>query len=231
MNDVEPSARFNDRAHAGYELATDLSRFLYGQNPVVLAVPPDGLPAAAAIAEAMNAPLDLIVSRRIVAPGYPEETLGAVTPDRTLVINKALTGRLGLSDEEVEQLSIAVWAEGQRAMQLYRRGRPYPDLKGRTALIVDDGLTTGYTVIAAVISARKLEPARVVVAVPVASLEALERVRGYVDELFSLEISTETPFAVERYYKRYAPMSDQEVIWTLQHFWEERPPEGYTETF
>lgn len=231
MNDVEPSARFNDRAHAGYELAADLSRFLYGQNPMVLAVPPDGLPAASAIAEAMNAPLDLIVSRRIVAPGHAEETVGAVTPDRTLVVNKALMDRLGWGDAEVEQLSIPVWAEAQRAMQHYRRGRPYPDLKGRTALIVDDGLTTGYTVIAAVISARKLEPARVVVAVPVASLEALERVRGYVDELFSLEISAKVPFAVERYYKRYAPMSDQEVIWTLQHFWEERPPEGYTETF
>jgi putative phosphoribosyl transferase len=224
-------ARFNDRTHAGYELALDLRRFVQGQDPIVLAIPPDGIHVAASVALELDTPLDVVISRRIVAPGHEEETLGAITPDRTLVLNKPLVSKLGLSDEEVEQLTIPEWAEAQRAMQRYRRGRPASDLQGRCAVIVDDGLTTGYTMIAAVVAARNLEPARVVVAVPVASIEAIERVRGYVDDLLSLEISVQYPYSVEGHYARYEPLGDRDVIWTLDHFWSERPPQGFSETF
>jgi predicted phosphoribosyltransferase len=117
-------------------------------------------------------------------------------------------------------------------MQRYRRGRAYPTLQGFTAVIVDDGLTTGYTMLGAVISARKMEPDRVVVAVPVSSLEAMDRVREYVDELFALEISTKEDYSVAGYYRHYAPVTEQEVIWTLDHFWREHnPKEGFSETF
>lgn len=224
-------ARFNDRSHAGHELAQDLRRFVEGQNPVVLALPPDGIPVAASIAAPLDAPLDVIIARRIAAPTTLDETLGAVTPDRTLVLNKPLVSRLGLSAQQVEQLSIPEWAEAQRTMQAYRRGRPYPDLQGRTAIIVGDGLTSGYTMMAAVIAARKLEPGRVVVAVPVGSLEAIERLQSHVDDLLSLEISGEEPFSVGSYYRNYPALNDKDVIWTLDHFWSEHPPEGYTETF
>jgi putative phosphoribosyl transferase len=223
--------QYIDPTHAGHELALDLRRFLVGQTPFVLAIPPDGVPVAASVARELNAPLDLAVSRRLLAGDYHDETLGAVTPDRTLVVNKPLQAELGYSDEEVEQLSIPEWADAQRAMQRYRRGRPYPSLKGHTAIVVDDGLTTGYTMLAAVISVRKMEPERIIAAVPVSSLDAIERLRDYVDDLLALKISSAENFSVEQYYRSYAHPSDQEVIWTLDDLWSEKSPKGFTETF
>ncbi len=235
MNEYVTVAPFNDRTDAGRQLALDLPRFLHGQDPAVLALPVGGVPVAAAVASALDLPLDLLVSRRIPAPGgyglSGEDSVGAVTPDQTLVVNSELVSQLGLTDEQVEQLSIPVWADAQRRLQLYRRGRPYPDLRGKLAVIMDDGLTTGYTMMAAVIAARKLEPDRILVAVPVASIEAIERLRGYVDELHAVRISYEDPFAVSSYYKYYGPISDQDVIWTLDYFWGQHPLQGYSETF
>jgi len=224
-------ARFNDRAHAGYELALDLRRFLGDQRPVVLAIPPEGVPVAASVAAGLAASLDVLVSRRIPAPNSPEETLGAITTDRTLVLNKPLVSQLGLSDEEIEQLALPAWAEAQKALARYRGGRPFPDLRGRTAVLVGDGLTSGYTMMAAVVSVRKMEPARVMVAVPIGAIEAIERVGVAVDDLVSLEIHTDENFTVESHYARYTPFTDDEVLWTLEQFWQERPPAGYSETF
>jgi putative phosphoribosyl transferase len=223
--------RFPDRIHAGYELAQELTRFLGGQKPFILAVPPDGVLVASAIATELNVPLDITVSRRMVAPGFPDETLGAITPDRTLVVNKPLVSRLGLSNQQVEELSTPEWVEAQRVMQRYRRGRPYPNLEGYTAVIVDDGLTTGYTVMGAIISVRKLEPSSIIVAVPVSSLTAMELLRDYVDSLMALEITSADDYSVAQYYTDYPEMTEQEVIWTLDHQWSDKVPGGYTETF
>jgi predicted phosphoribosyltransferase len=217
--------------HAGYELASELRRFLGERDPIVLAIPRGGIPVATAIAHDLRAPLDLIVPRRIEAPGHPEVTLGAITPDRTLVVNTAQAAELGISDKSIEELSIPVWAEVQRTQQLYRGGRAYPDLRGHTVVIADDRLTTGYTMIAAVISARKMEPDDVVVAVPVASLEGLERVRGYVNDLVALEIASDPAFPMSLYYASAPSLSDREVSLELERFWAERPPDGYSETF
>jgi len=224
-------ARYVDPTHAGHELALDLRRFLFGQTPFVLAIPPDGVPVGASVARELNAPLDIAVSRRLLDSGRPDETLGAVTPDRTLVINKPLVAQLGLTDDAMDQISIPEWAEAQRAMQRYRRGRPYPSLQGQTAILVDDGLTTGYTILAAVISVRRMEPERIIAAVPVASLEAIERLRYYVDDLLALKISSAENFSVERYYQHYVHPSDRDVIWTLDDLWSEKSPKGFTETF
>lgn len=235
MNESTTLAHFNDRTDAGRQLALDLPRFLQGQDPVILALPMGGVPVASAVAAELTLPLDLIVSHRIPAPGARgvsgEDSVGAVTPDRTLVVNTELVRQLGFTGEQVEQLSIPVWAEAQRRLQLYRRGRPYPDLRGKAVVIIDDGLTTGYTMMAAAISARKLEPARVLVAVPVASIEAIERLGNYVDELHAVRISYEDPFAVSGYYKYYHPLKDQDVIWTMDYFWDQHPLQGYGETF
>ena len=189
------------------------------------------MPVAASIAIELNAPFDIIVSRRMLSHDNPADTLGAITPDRTLVVNRTLISQLGLDDAQVDQLSIPEWAEAQRAMQRYRRGRPYPHLGGYTAVIVDDGLTTGYTAMGAIISARKMEPDAIVLAVPVSSLAAIERLRDYVDSLLALEINAEEDFSVAQYYAHYPPMTEQEVIWTLDHLWRDRAAQGYTETF
>jgi putative phosphoribosyl transferase len=234
MSNDTPRARFNDRAHAGYELAMDLRRFLGGQQPVVLAIPPEGVPVAASVAVTLSAPLDVVISRRILPPGASEdvaEALGAVTPDRTLVVNRPLVSSLGLSDEELEQLAVPALAEAQRMQARYRGSRPFPDLRGRVALLVGDGLTSGYTMMAAVVAVRKLEPARVMVAVPVGAIEAIERVGAAVDDLLSLEIHTDSNFTVESHYAHYVPITDEDVAWTLEQFWQDRPPTEYGETF
>jgi predicted phosphoribosyltransferase len=189
------------------------------------------VPVAAAIATQLNAPFDVAVSRRMLAESDPGETLGAITPDRTLVMNKPLVSRLGLSDERVEQISIPAWAEAQRVMQRYRRGKPHAHLPGYTAVIVDDGLTTGYTAMGAIISTRNMEPDGIILAVPVSSLAAMERLRDYVDSILALEISSEDDFSVAGYYSEYPLMTEQEVIWTLDHLWRDRAAEEYTETF
>jgi predicted phosphoribosyltransferase len=223
--------RFHDRTQAGYELAQDLERFIHGKQPFVLAIPPHGVPVAASIAIELNAPFDIVVSRRMLANGNPDATLGAITPDRTLVVNRPLVSQLGLTDEQVDQLSIPEWAEAQRAQQRFRRGRPYPNLGGYTVVIVDDGLTTGYTAMGAIISARKMEPEAIVLAVPVSSLAAMERLRDFVDSIFALEISSEDDFSVAQYYAQYPELTDQEIIWTLDHLWRDPTSSGYTETF
>ncbi len=223
--------RYRDRMQAGNELAGELQRFVAGQNAVILAIPRGGLPVAEPVATQLHARLDLAITRRIAAPGRREATLGAITPDRTLVVNKTLVSQLGLPDEEVESLSIPAWAEAQRAQQLYRGNRPYPDIRGCTAVIVDDRLITGYSMMAATVSVRKLEPERVVVAVPVAYVEGMDLVRGYADEMLALEISTDPVFNTARYYANYPPVTDREVSWILEHLWSERPPTGHGETF
>lgn len=231
MNNEETQRRFNDRAHAGFALALELRRFLGDEVPVVLALARGGVPVAQAVAGALSAPLDLVVPGRIPVPGREGDTLGAITSDRTLIINTPLLSEMGLSDQELEELSIPVWAEVQRLEQVFSQVRHGMGLQGRTAVVVDDGLTTGYTMTAAVLSVRKLEPARLMVAVPVASIEAIERIRGYVDDLLSLEISSSNPFSVARYYKHYPPVTDSEIVMALEHPWSERPGEGYGETF
>jgi putative phosphoribosyl transferase len=217
--------------HAGHELAADLQRFLGGQETVILAIPKGGVPVGAAIASVLDGTLDLVVPRKLVVPGHDELTLGAITPDRTLVIDSEAASELGLTDEQIDELAIAPWSEAQRAQQLYRQSRPYPDLRGKTVILVDDRLLTGYSMMAAVASVRKLEPDRIVVAVPVSHVDGLERVRSYVDEVLSLEITTESAYMASRYYAEWMSLSDQEVIWSLEHVWEEKPPQGYSETF
>jgi putative phosphoribosyl transferase len=223
--------RFRDRLQAGYELSQDLLRFLEGRQPYILAIPPHGVLVAASIATQLNAPFDIVVSRRILTEGNPDEALGAITPDRTLVVNKSLASRLGLTSEQVDQMSIPEWAEAQRAMQHYRRGRPTPNLQGYTAVIVDDGLTTGYTAMGAIISARKMEPDDIILAAPVSSLAAIERLHDYVDSVLTLEINAQDNYSVAQYYVQYPPMRDQEVVWTLDHLWRDRATDKYTETF
>lgn len=216
---------------AGHELAEDLTRFLEGRRPFVLAIPPHGVLVGASIATQLDAPFDIVISRRILAEGIPDEALAAITPDRTLVVNKSLASRLDMSDEQVDQMSIQEWAEAQRAMQRYRRGRPVPNLRGYTAVVVDDGLTTGYTAMGAIIAARKMEPDDVILAAPVASLAAIERLHDYVDSVLTLEINAQDSYSVAQYYVQYPPMRDQEVIWTLDHLWRDRAVDRYTETF
>jgi len=179
-----PSPTFLHRQHAGAQLAAQLSRYAGRPDVIVLAIPHGGVPVGVAVARALGAPLDVIVTRRLCAPGMAQLALGAVGPDGVLVCDHELAPRFSPSDIGAEI------ARERRELQLCERAlrglRPPPEVKGKTVLLVDDGMITGTSMRAAVAWARLQLAARVVVAVPVAPAQAVKQVAGEADEVICL---------------------------------------------
>ncbi|MFQ6077458.1 MAG: phosphoribosyltransferase [Candidatus Bathyarchaeia archaeon] len=212
----EPQLRFKrhvfkDRDHAGKLLAEKL-RAYRGLDVIVLAIPSGGVPVGYAVAKGLDAPLDLMTVRKIQIPFNPEAGFGAVTVDGTAILNEPLVRHLNLSPEQVEiQISKAMRAI-ERRHRRFCGERPPPRLEGRTAIIVDDGVASGYTMLAAVASARKLNPAKIVVAVPTAPVDSLRGVAPRVDELYCLNVRDGFYFAVADAYLKWYDLGDEEVL-------------------
>lgn len=203
---------FADRADAGARLADALSD-LAGADTVVLAIPRGGVVIGEVVARTLGVPLDVVVPRKIGAPGNPELGIGAIAPgvrvldERALALLRVSPGHLDREIAEQER-------EIERREKLYRGGRPPVDLGGRVALVVDDGIATGGTAIAALRWARRTGASRVVLAVPVAPTQTLERLRDEADQVVVLE--TPEPFlAVGEWYRRFGQTTDEEVIEAL----------------
>lgn len=203
---------FADRADAGARLADALSD-LAGADTVVLAIPRGGVVIGEVVARTLGVPLDVVVPRKIGAPGNPELGIGAIAPgvrvldERALALLRVSPGHLDREIAEQER-------EIERREKLYRGGRPPVDLGGRVALVVDDGIATGGTAIAALRWARRAGASRVVLAVPVAPTQTLERLRDEADRVVVLE--TPEPFlAVGEWYRRFGQTTDEEVIEAL----------------
>ena len=208
---------FTDRLGAGRQLAEELLRRGYsGENTVVLAIPCGGVPVAYSVAKALRAPLDLIIPRKIPIPSNPEAGFGAVTADGTVILNQPLVAQLSLPPEEIAALAQRVLGEVQRRVQEYRGNRPPPELKGKTVILIDDGLASGFTMIAAVRAARRQEPTKVIVAVPVSPASSVRRVEPLVDELVCLIIRETRSFAVASFYQHFPDLTDDEVKTYLQ---------------
>lgn len=209
---------FNDRKQAGEELAERLAEMQI-QNPVVLALPRGGVPVAREIAERLSAPLDLISVRKIGAPSQPELAIGAVVDGDPpiVVMNDDLVSAIGVGPDELKLFTDAKIGELQERRRLYMRGRNPLPLKGRTAIVVDDGIATGASLEAALAGLKHRRPARSILAVPVAPASSLRKFRPLVDELVCLE--TPEPFhAVGLHYRIFQQVSDEEVISTLSEF-------------
>lgn len=202
--------RFKNRLEAGQILAGELTQFKE-QDPVILAIPRGGVPVGYAIAQNFRAPLEVVVPRKLPIPHEPEAGFGAVTIDGTIVLNQPLIDRLALSRSDIEGVASTVLEEVKRRTREYRGDRPYPELKGRTVLLVDDGLASGYTMIAAAKWVRKNEPGRVVVAVPVAPVRSVHAVSPYVDEIICRVTVSVRFFAVASFYEEFEDLSDEEV--------------------
>ncbi|PXY22269.1 phosphoribosyltransferase [Prauserella muralis] len=172
--------RFDDRADAGRELGERL-RFLRERHPIVLGLPRGGVVVAREVADALGAPLDALLVRKIGAPRQPELAVGAVGEGGVLVTNTGLQQRLGLSHEDVEAAARHEFAELDRRAARYRRGRPALAVTGRTVVLVDDGVATGATVRAALRVLRARGAGRVVLAVPVAPADVLEELAASAD--------------------------------------------------
>ncbi|MBL7499585.1 phosphoribosyltransferase [Frankia sp. CNm7] len=202
---------YADRRAAGCVLAGRVAAVVPMDEPVtVLGLPRGGVPVAAEIARRLNAPLDAFAVRKLGAPGQPEFALGAIATGGTRVVNAATVLRLGLADAEVEAIAEREATELARRERAYRDGRPPPAITGRTVVLVDDGLATGATMVAAARAARREAPARLVAAVPVASPEGADMVRAEVDE-FVCPLTPEHFAAVGQFYDNFAATSDDEV--------------------
>lgn len=202
---------FSDRTEAGRLLADRLERENY-DDPVVLALPRGGVPVAAEISRALAAPMDLILVRKIGAPGQPELALGAVVaaPAPQLVVNEDVRRQTGVSEAELERSKKRQLAEIDRRRSLYLQGRDPVPVAGRTAIVVDDGIATGATIRAALKALRIAEPARLVLAVPVAPASTVRALQDEVDDCICLEMP-EPFWAVGLHYRDFDPVPDQEV--------------------
>jgi predicted phosphoribosyltransferase len=207
---VTEAQRFRDRVEAGRKLAQRLSQYAGRDDVIVLGLPRGGVPVAAEVAKALDAPLDVFLVRKVGVPGYEELAMGAVASGGVLVLDERLIGRLGIGREQLERAIRAELRELERREQAYRGGRPPLDLEDKTVILVDDGLATGASMRAAAEAVHRLNPTRVVVAVPVAAEETCNRFRKLVDEVVC-EL-TPRPFnAVGLWYEDFSPTSDDEV--------------------
>jgi predicted phosphoribosyltransferase len=202
--------RFRDRAEAGRVLAGRLQEYSGRDDVVVLALPRGGVPVGFELARSLAAPLDLFLVRKLGVPGHGELALGAIASGGVRVLNDAVVAELGLTPKDVEHAATVEARELARREQLYRNGRAPIDLRGRTAILVDDGLATGATMRAAARAVRRHEPARVVVAVPVAAEQTCRELAAEVDQVVC--VKTPRPFlAVGSWYEDFDQTTDDEV--------------------
>jgi predicted phosphoribosyltransferase len=200
---------FSNRVEAGKRLARALEQ-LRGEDVVVLGIPRGGVVVANEVAEALGATLDVVVTRKIEAPGEPEYALGAVTQEGDVIMDRRAAESIGASSEYLDDQIRKKREEVRDRMERLRGDRPYPKLEGRVVIIVDDGIATGSSVEAAVISVRKRKPKEVVVAVPVAPRDAVEGLRKGGTKVVCLE----TPgafFAIGEFYGDFNQVEDAEV--------------------
>lgn len=203
---------FADRGEAGRELERRL-RAMRDEAPVVLALPRGGVPVAARIAEALDAPLDLMRVRKIGVPGHRELAVGAIagTDGGEMVINRDVAAMAGLDEHQIESLAVEERAELRRRRALYLKGRAPIDLAGKTVILVDDGIATGATAKAALLAIRRAGPKRILLAIPVASTEAIAALRRLADEIICLAIPSKF-YAVGAHYRDFPQVEDREVI-------------------
>lgn len=203
---------FADRHEAGEHLAKALVGY-GGTDGVVLAIPRGGAIVGEVVARALGIPLDVVVPRKIGAPGNPELGIGAVAPG-VRVIDPRMVDMLGVTETYLDREIAAEEQEIERRQQVYREGRPGVDIEGRVAIVVDDGVATGGTAVAALRWARAQGASRVVLAVPVAPGAVLDRLRHECDDLVVLA-TPEPFFAVGEWYRSFDQTSDDEVIRAL----------------
>jgi putative phosphoribosyl transferase len=205
--------RFLNREDAGLKLAQRLSH-LRAERPVVIALPRGGVVVADVVARALDAPLDVLVVRKLGAPHQPELAIGAVAEDGTLVADERLIELFGLSNEELTAMTEVKRAEIAARIRRYRGERPLEAVEGKTVILVDDGIATGATAHAAARALRARRPERLVLAVPVAASQTLRMLEREVDELACLEASPEL-IAVGYWYVDFRQISDHEVVQLL----------------
>ncbi len=201
---------FQNRREAGRALAGKLAGYAHRDDVLVLALPRGGVPVGYEVARALRAPLEVFVVRKLGVPGQEELAMGAIASGGVRVLNEEIVRPLRISERMIDQVAARELKELERREALYREGRPAAAVKGRVAILIDDGLATGATMRAAAAALRQQRPARLVVAVPVAAAETCQEFRHEVDEVVCA--ATPEPFrAVGLWYEDFSQTSDEEV--------------------
>ena len=203
-------ARFKDRYHAGRRLAAALAPYAGRPNLLVLALPRGGVPVGYEVARALKAPLDVMLVRKLGVPGHEELAMGAIASGGVRVLSDDIVRALGIPDRLIATAAANEERELLRREQVYREGRPAPDVRGKTVILVDDGLATGSTMRAAAEALQVQHPEQLVVAVPVAPRETCESLLHVADDVVC-ETVPESFFAVGNWYDDFSQTTDTEV--------------------
>lgn len=207
--------RYANRAAAGQALARHLTHLAGGEDVIILGLPRGGVPVAAQIAAALQAPLDVLVVRKLGVPGQPELAFGAVGPGGIRVLHDSIVKRARVAAADVEDLAVRETAEVHRQESLYRQGLPPLDLSGKTAVLVDDGVATGASMLAAVRAARALGAQRIVVAAPVGATDTIRRLATEADEVV-VDHDPRAFASVGQWYGDFNQVADATVLSALQ---------------
>ncbi len=209
-----------NRAAAGQALGKALAAYAERDDVIVLALPRGGVPVAFEAAQALKAPLDLMLVRKLGTPGQRELAMGAIASGGARVLNKDVIDALSINQDTIDAVAQDEQEELERRQHAYRGDRPLPEIQGRCIILVDDGVATGATMRAALAALRQQQPARMVVAVPVAPADTVRQLRSEADEVVCLE--TPRPFtAIGRWYQDFPQLTDDEVRELLARAWEQ----------
>ena len=204
---------FQDRKEATNQLLQMMAAKGIKLNaPLVVGIPKGGAAVAYYIAKSLQCHMEVLVCGKLASPNNPDFGFGAVTLDKMAAINNTLAGQLALSNEETDLAISNTYNEVQKMVSLYRKDTPFPSITGRDVVLADDGLSTGYTMLAAVRWLKAQKPASITVAVPVASENALRLVRHEVDHAFAVQVAGLSTFDISTYYRDYKPMTDDDVL-------------------
>ncbi len=212
-----------NRRVAGQALAEALKSYAGRDDVIVLALPRGGVPVAAEVARALGVPLDVMLVRKLGLPGHPELAMGAIASGGVRVMNDDVVRRLSVSPAAIEAVAEAEGRELARRERAYRGERPWPDLKGRCVILVDDGLATGATMHAAIDAVRAQQPACIVVAVPVAPPDTVRTLEALVDEVVC-PLQPQSFMAIGQWYQDFTQTSDGEVITLLDELAKPQQP-------
>jgi putative phosphoribosyl transferase len=213
----EPSFRdrvyiFNDRFHAGELLAEKLREYGGREDVYVLAIPAGGVQVALPIVNRLRLPMDLAVTRKLHVPWNREAGFGALTWDGTLFLNEPLVSALSLTREEIDSVVAEEREEICRRLKLFRGDKPFPDIRNKVVIIVDDGLASGFSMLATAKSIEEGGAKEIIAAVPTASLSAINLLKPHVDRIVCLNIRTGPVFAVADAYKQWYDLEDKDVM-------------------
>ncbi|MDG6923297.1 MAG: phosphoribosyltransferase [Nitrososphaerota archaeon] len=205
---------FRDRKDSGMRLAQALKE-LKGKNPIILAIPRGGVPVAKEIADFLDCEMDLIITRKVGAPGNPEFAIGSVTQDGELITDREFATSYGVGESYILEESKRQAKLIKDRLKKFRGDKPYPSLENRIVVIVDDGIATGYTIRAAVQSIKRKNPALLIIAVPVAPRETIEELQSEVDRVVCLS-TPEIFYAIGEFYENFEQVEDEEVVKILK---------------